>query len=58
MDCLYNKIVECCDTSGCKTCGWNPHDGVRERRVRRALREYRRERRAGIPHLKKENKYE
>lgn len=36
--CLYatdkdRPAVYCTDTSQCQSCGWNPHNGVKERRI-------------------------
>lgn len=48
--CTYQpKGVTCARTASrdCDKCGWNPYNGVRERRVAKAMREYRRKLDAG-----------
>lgn len=45
--CANGVICERTESRDCGKCGWNPHNGVRERRVAKAMREYRRRREAG-----------
>lgn len=48
--CLHNKSGVICgrtESRDCAKCGWNPDNGVRERRVAKAMREYIRRRESG-----------
>lgn len=40
--CRYTQGVTCASVKAgdCAKCGWNPDNGVRERRVAKAMREY------------------
>ena len=47
--CRFHESLGCPDSekTSCWRCGWNPDNGVRERRVAAAMREYRLKLRTG-----------
>ena len=49
--CPYHEHLGCADKSACASCGWNPHSGVRKRRVRAVMRDREEKLRTGEVHV-------
>lgn len=46
--CMFQTGLMCGIHKNCETCGFNPDNGVRERRIAKAMEEYRRKLELGL----------